>query len=111
VLYLAGTLEANVIIIVTQLNCCRYKRDEDGLFRLLTMDTKHKKVTKEASQPVCGKEDDTLKNEAGGGEMMVSVIEYYDSGTVVSREDMETTELHSLPPGSFNILEALSFIE
>jgi hypothetical protein len=111
VFYLAGTLEVNVIIIVTKLNCCRYKRDEDGLFRLLTVDTKPKKMTQEASQPVCGKEDHTLKQEAEEGKIMVSVLEYDDSGTVVSREDMETTEIHSVPPGSFNILEALSFLE
>jgi hypothetical protein len=46
-----------------------------------------------ASQPLCGNGDDPLTQEAGGGEVIVSTIEYDDSGTVVSREDMETTEL------------------
>jgi hypothetical protein len=41
----------------------------------------------------------------------MSMIEYDDRGTVVSREDTETTELHSLLQGSFQILEALSFTE
>jgi hypothetical protein len=54
----------------------------------------------EASQPLCGSEDDPLTQEAGEGEVIVSMIEYDDSGTVVSREDMETIEIHSLPPGS-----------
>jgi hypothetical protein len=74
------------------------------------VDTKPKKVTQKASQPFCGKED-TLKQEAGGCKIVVSTIEYDDRGTVVSREAVETTELHSLPPGSFKILEDLSFIE
>jgi hypothetical protein len=75
------------------------------------VDTTTKKVTQKASQPLCSKEDDPQKQVAGGGEIIVSMIEYDDRGTVVSREDSETTELHSLPPGSFKILEALSFIE
>jgi hypothetical protein len=60
---------------------------------------------------LCGKKDDTLNQEAGGGKIVISMIEYDARGTVVSREDSEDTELHSLPPGSFKIIEALSFIE
>ncbi|PNF26442.1 hypothetical protein B7P43_G16451 [Cryptotermes secundus] len=89
----------------------RYKQDEDGLFRLLTVDTRPKKVTQNASQPLCSKEDDPLKQKAGGGEVIVSMIEYDDKETVVSSEDTETTKLYSLPPGSYKLLEALSFIE
>ncbi|PNF23497.1 hypothetical protein B7P43_G06515 [Cryptotermes secundus] len=88
----------------------RYKQDEDGFFRLLTVDTTPKKLTDKASQPLSIKEDD-LKQEAGGCKIMVSVIEYDDRGSVVSTEDVETTELHSLPQGSFKIVDALCFIE
>lgn len=73
------------------------------------MDTTPKKLTEKASQPLCVKEDDLLKQEAEGGRIMVSLIEYDYSGTVVSREDIETTELHSLPQGNFKIIDALCF--
>jgi hypothetical protein len=68
-------------------------------------------TTLEASQALCVKESYTPKQEGGGGEVIISMLEYDDNGTLVSREDTETTELCSLPPGSFNILEDLSFIE
>jgi hypothetical protein len=66
-------------------------------------------MTLEASQPFCGNEHESLKQEAGGGEIIISMIEYDNNRTVVSRENMATTELHSLPPGNFTILEALDF--
>jgi hypothetical protein len=75
------------------------------------MKVTQKGMALEASQPLCGNEHEPLKKEAGGGEIIVSMVEYDASGTAVSREDMETTELRSLPPGSFTILEDLSFLE
>ncbi|PNF20108.1 hypothetical protein B7P43_G04791 [Cryptotermes secundus] len=86
----------------------RYKRDEDGFFRLLTADTTPKKLIGKASQPLCVKEDDLLKQEAEG-RIMMSIIEYDYGGSVVAREDIETTELHSLPQGNFKIIDALCF--
>jgi hypothetical protein len=68
-------------------------------------------LTEKASQPLCIKEDDLLEQEAGGDKIMMSMVEYDAKGTVVSKEDTETTELHSLPQGSFKILEALYFME
>jgi hypothetical protein len=62
-------------------------------------------LTQKATQPLCSKEDDPVTQEAGGGEIIVSMVLYDDSGTVVSREGMETTEIHSLTSGSFSVLE------
>jgi hypothetical protein len=71
------------------------------------VDTKTTKVTQkvmalEASQPLCSNEHDSLKQEAGGGEIIVSMTEYDNNGTAVSNENMEATDLHT-------ILEALDF--
>jgi hypothetical protein len=61
----------NGIIIRAELNCCRYKQGEDGLFRLLTADTETMNATQnvmvlEASQPLYSNEDDPPTPEAGG---------------------------------------------
>jgi hypothetical protein len=50
-------------------------------------------MTWEASQPLCANEDDPLTQEAGAGEVIISMTEYADSGAFVSMEDTETTEI------------------
>jgi hypothetical protein len=71
---------------VTNLPVCRYRWDEDGLFRLQTVNTDTTKVTEnvvelEDSQPLCGSSngqssdgEDPLALEAAEGEIVISVM-------------------------------------
>jgi hypothetical protein len=65
----------------------------------------------DSSSTVSGDEDDPLTLEAGGGRLLISVVEPDISGNTGANEEMEAAELPALPTRSVTLLQEGSELE
>ncbi|PNF32344.1 hypothetical protein B7P43_G13153 [Cryptotermes secundus] len=95
-----------------------YKRDEYGYFRLQTerheiLDEAHDVKEPESCtiQPLCGSsqavfdDGDSLKQEAAGRGVLITIMELDESGNVLSTQEINTDEVSVLPPGYITIFQ------